>query len=57
MADNEQPVRSTIELLGNVPESLLKKLKHFKATLTVTESHTGQKKPKQILKKNLKFKK
>ena len=34
---------------------LLKKIKGFKATLTVTQSQNG-KKPKTILKKNLRFK-
>ncbi len=43
--------------LNSKGKKLLKKIKHFKATLTVTETHTGQKKPKQILKKNVTFKK
>ena len=33
-----------------------KKLKSFKATLTVTQTVKGAKKPKQVLKKNLTFK-
>ena len=38
-------------------KKLLKKIKKFKATLTVTQSVKGAKKPKQILKKNVTFKK
>lgn len=37
-------------------KKLRKKLKSFKATLTVTQTVKGTKKPKQVLKKNLTFK-
>jgi hypothetical protein len=40
--------------LNSKGKKLLKKIKKFKATLTVTQSRNGAK-PKQILKKNLKF--
>jgi streptogramin lyase len=50
-----QKKKITIKL-NSKGKKLLKKIKKFKATLTVTQSRNGAK-PKQILKKNLKFKK
>ncbi len=50
-----QSKKVTIKL-NSKGKKLLKKLKKFKATLTVTQSRNGAK-PKQILKKNVKFKK
>ena len=43
--------------LNSKGKKLLKKIKKFKATLTVTQTITGQKKPKTVLKKNVTFKK
>lgn len=50
-----QSKKVTIKL-NSKGKKLLKKLKKFKATLTVTQSRNGAK-PKQILKKNVSFKK
>jgi hypothetical protein len=50
-----QSKKITIKL-NRKGKKLLKKLKKFKATLTVTQSRNGAK-PKQLLKKNVKFKK
>ncbi len=50
-----QKKKITIKL-NSKGKKLLKKIKKFKATLTVTQSRNGAK-PKQILKKNVKFKK
>ena len=50
-----QKKKVTIKL-NSKGKKLLKKIKKFKATLTVTQSRNGAK-PKQILKKNVKFKK
>jgi streptogramin lyase len=50
-----QSKKVTIKL-NSKGKKLLKKIKRFKATLTVTQSVNGAK-PKQVLKKNLRFKK
>ena len=51
-----QSKKVTIKL-NSKGKKLLKKIKKFKARLTITQTVTGQKKPKTILKKNVSFRK
>ena len=50
-----QKAKVTVKL-NSLGKKLYKKKKHFKATLTVTQTVKGVKKPKTILKKNVTFK-
>ena len=49
-----QKAKVTVKLNG-LGKKLFKKKKRFKATLTVTQTVKGVKKPKTILKKNVTF--
>ena len=49
-----QKAKVTVKL-NKLGKKLFKKKKHFKATLTVTQTVKGVKKPKAILKKNVTF--